>query len=73
MYFSFFFFFWFPSHLLPCDNIKKADPSGIGRIGVGGSGISDIRRGRADTVVLFLSSPFSIISLVSSSWSVYVD
>lgn len=67
-----YFCFWFPSHLLPCDNIKKEVASGIGRIGVGGSGSSDIRRGRADTVALLLSSPFSIISLVSSSWSVWV-
>lgn len=57
------------SHLLDCDSIKNADPSGIGRIGCGGSGTSDIRRGLADTILLF-SSPLSIISLVSSSWSV---
>lgn len=54
------------SHLFVCDRIKNADPSGIGKIGCGGSRTSDIRRGRADTVIL-LSSPLSIISLVSSS------
>lgn len=58
------------SHLLFCDNIKNEDPSGIGRIGCGGSGTSDIRRGLADTIFV-LSSPLSIISFVSSSWSVY--
>lgn len=56
------------SHLLFCDKIKYDDPSGIGRIGSAGSSFkSDIRRGRADTV--FSPLLFSIISCVSSSWS----
>lgn len=39
------------SHLFVCDRIKNEDASGIGRIGCGGSATSDIRRGRADTVI----------------------